>query len=67
MESQYTKEQPLSLTFYKTVECEVEYWYEDGSDPSYYDIAHIQSQIDEGYIEGELLDGENRGWWKITS
>ncbi len=51
--------------FTKQVACEVEYWYDDGSDISYGDLAYIQSQIDEGYIEGELVYENGRGWWKL--
>ena len=60
-----------TATFERKVECEVEYWFDDNSDLSYGDLAEIQSKIDEGYVEGELVfeprDGEIiRGYWKLV-
>jgi len=52
--------------FTRRVDCVVEYWYDDNSDISYGDLAHIQSKLDEGYVEGELVYEGGRGWWKLT-
>ncbi len=51
--------------FTRTIDCEVEYWYDDDSDISYGDLAHIQLQLDGGYTEGELVFEGGRGWWKL--
>lgn len=57
----------------KTIEIfqhNIAYWYDTPVEPdemSVCDIEHIEECIKQGYIEGELNDDGNRGWWRIDN
>ena len=59
------EKQKQVFEFTRPADCQVEFWYSDGGDMSYGDIAHIQDLLDQGYTEGGLVFGDVRGGWKL--
>ncbi len=44
---------------------QIEYWYDRDQEMPESERQHVKEMIEFGYIEGEINDDENRGWWKI--
>lgn len=62
------KEAERTIQIEAPVDVTVEYWYERPQDMPESEQEHVRTQLEQGYVEGELNDeGGNRGWWKKTS
>ena len=60
------KECNMMIEVRMPMDVEVDYWYRNEQEMTENEVEHVREMIEEGYVEGELFDGnENRGWWKL--
>ena len=50
----------------KILQHTIEYWYEQDQEMPHHEQEHVQELIIEGFNQGQLVDGDNTGWWKIV-
>jgi hypothetical protein len=43
----------------------IEYWYRKDQELTEQDYQHIEDLLHEGFSSGQLVDGDNIGWWSI--
>ncbi|MDP2727326.1 MAG: hypothetical protein Q8P59_07255 [Dehalococcoidia bacterium] len=45
---------------------QIEYWYENRQEMPEHEQQHVQEQLEDGIIMGQLVDENSTGWWKLV-
>ena len=43
----------------------IEYWYDEDQEMPEHEQEHVETLIKDGFNQGQLVDMDNTGWWKI--